>query len=104
MGNAIATCMKKYATFDGRASRSEFWLFYVFYMIMYVIGMIVGSSSGNQAVMYVFILPFFLPLLSAEVRRLHDVGRSGWFLLVPIYNIVLLCTSGNPGTNKYGDL
>jgi uncharacterized membrane protein YhaH (DUF805 family) len=104
MGNAISACMKKYVTFAGRASRSEFWYFYLFYLIMYVIGIIVGMSIGSLNIMYLFILPFWLPLLSAGIRRMHDVGRSGWFILVPIYNIVLWCTKSNSGTNKYGDL
>jgi len=43
-------------------------------------------------------------MLAAEVRRMHDVGKSGWFILVPFYNLVLLCTPSNPSSNKYGDL
>lgn len=104
MGNAISVCMKKYATFAGRASRSEYWFFYLFYIIMYAIGYAVGSSMGSQSVMYLFVLPFMLPLWAAGVRRMHDAGRSGWFILVPIYNLVLMCTESNSGTNKYGDL
>lgn len=103
MGNAISACFSKYATFSGRATRSEFWFFYLFYMIVYVIGAVVGAMMDSQFVMYLFILPLIIPMLAAAVRRLHDVGRSGWFYLVPIYNIVLLCTASNPGSNKYGD-
>ena len=104
MGNAISVCMKKYATFSGRASRSEYWYFYLFYIIMYAIGAGVGRAIGSSSVMYLFILPFWLPLLAAGVRRMHDVGRSGWFLLVPIYDIVLACKESNPGTNQHGSL
>lgn len=104
MGNAISTCMKKYATFSGRARRSEFWYFYLFYIIMYAIGAVVGITIGSSNIMYLFILPFWLPILAAAVRRMHDVGRSGWFILVPVYNLVLWCTESNSGTNKYGDL
>lgn len=96
--------MKKYATFSGRASRSEYWYFYLFYLIMYAIGAGVGASIGYLAIMYLFILPFMLPLFAAGVRRMHDVGRSGWLLLVPIYNIVLACTESNTGSNQYGSL
>ena len=103
MGNAISACMKKYITFSGRATRSEFWFFYLFYMIIYIVGATVGVVVDSQFVMYLFILPLFIPMLAASVRRMHDVGRSGWFYLVPIYNIVLLCTNSNSGTNKYGD-
>ena len=69
---------------------------------MYVIGAIVGVAMDNSAIMYLFILPFMLPTLAAGVRRIHDTGRSGWFFLVPIYNLVLLIQSGTPGDNKYG--
>ena len=104
MGNAISACFSKYATFTGRASRSEYWYFYLFYIIAYIVGMIVDASAGSQFIQYLFILPLWLPLLAAGVRRLHDVGKSGWFVLVPFYNLVLLCTPSNPGTNTYGDL
>lgn len=102
MGKAISACLSKYATFSGRASRSEYWLFYLFYMIMYVVGAIVGFALDSPWIMYLFILPFVLPLFSAGIRRIHDTGRSGWFILVPIYNLVLAIQSGTPGDNKYG--
>jgi uncharacterized membrane protein YhaH (DUF805 family) len=104
MGNAISVCFKKYATFSGRASRSEFWFFYLFYMIFYFVGMAAGIALDSSVIVYLFVIPLFLPLLAAAVRRIHDTGRSGWFYLVPIYNIVLLVSASNPGTNKYGDL
>jgi len=104
MGNAISICFKKYATFAGRASRSEYWFFYLFYLIVYVMGLVVGSSQGSQTLLYVFILPIILPMWSVGVRRMHDTGKSGWFLIVPFYNLVLLCSESNSGTNAYGDL
>jgi uncharacterized membrane protein YhaH (DUF805 family) len=104
MGNAISVCFSKYATFSGRASRSEYWFFYLFYAIIYVAGMIVEGAVGITGISYVFILPIMLPTIAAAVRRMHDSGRSGWFLLVPIYNLVLACTPSTPGSNKYGDL
>ena len=103
MGNAISSCFSKYATFSGRATRSEFWYFYLFYMIFYVAGTVVGAAVGSEFLVYLFIAPLWIPNLSAGVRRMHDVGRSGWFVLVPIYNIVLFCTASSPGSNKYGD-
>ena len=104
MGNAISACFSKYATFTGRASRSEFWYFYLFYMILYIVGAIVGASAGSQFIQYLFILPLWLPFIAVAIRRMHDVGKSGWFYLIPFYDIVLLCTPSNPGSNKYGDL
>jgi uncharacterized membrane protein YhaH (DUF805 family) len=104
MGNAISVCFKKYAIFSGRASRSEYWFFYLFYIIILVVGMIVAGAVGIPNLEYLFVLPLWLPLLAAGIRRIHDTGRSGWFILVPIYNLVLLLSSSNPGTNTYGDL
>jgi len=104
MGTAISVCFKKYATFGGRASRSEYWFFYLFYVIVYVLGMVIEGAAGIVGLSYLFILPIFLPTLAVAVRRMHDTGRSGWFLLVPIYNLVLACSASNPGSNKYGDL
>jgi len=104
MGNAISVCFKKYATFEGRASRSEFWYFYLFYVIVYLLGMVVEGAAGIANLSYLFIIPLWLPQLAVSVRRMHDTGRSGWFILVPFYNLVLACTPSNPGSNKYGDL
>jgi len=104
MGNAISACFSKYATFTGRASRSEYWYFYLFYIIAYIAGMIVDISAGSQFIQYLFIAPLLIPQIAVGIRRMHDVGKSGWFILVPFYNIVLLCTSSNPGVNKYGDM
>ena len=101
MGNAIATCFSKYATFSGRAKRSEYWYFYLFYMIVYVAGAVVAAAVDVSGLLYLFIAPLWLPQLAAGVRRLHDVGRSGWFILVPIYNLILLCTDST-GDNQYG--
>jgi uncharacterized membrane protein YhaH (DUF805 family) len=96
MGNAISVCFKKYATFEGRASRSEFWFFYLFYIIIYVLGMVVEGAAGIANLSLLFIIPLWLPQLAVSVRRMHDTGRSGWFILVPIYNLVLLCTASTP--------
>ena len=103
MGNAITTCFNKYATFAGRASRSEYWYFYLLYIIAYVAGMILDATAGSGYIQYLFIVPLWLPQIAVGVRRMHDVGKSGWFLLIPIYNLVLLCSESNPGSNKYGD-
>jgi uncharacterized membrane protein YhaH (DUF805 family) len=58
---------------------------------------------GNQFISYLFIAPIIIPYLSVAVRRLHDVNKSGWFYLVPFYNIALFATAGTQGPNKYGD-
>jgi uncharacterized membrane protein YhaH (DUF805 family) len=129
-GDAVRTCFNKYATFDGRATRSEFWWFYLFYMIVtFVIFMpgytlmLAGAASSSDGsspgalfwigtmlliVGSLALLALVIPLLSVGCRRLHDRGQSGWLqllLLVPCGNIVLLIfwiMEGTPGDNAYG--
>ena len=80
--HAIATCMGKYATFSGRASRSEFWWFQLFVVLMSWGAQIVGATQGGPELAFVLSqvvgLAFLFPVLAVGTRRLHDVGRSGW--------------------------
>ena len=83
---SVKTCFKKYATFDGRASRSEFWYFYLFTYGLYAILLI---SSINIASIFGwllagFFLATFIPFLAATARRLHDINKSGWFQILPL--------------------
>lgn len=96
---AIKTCFGKYATFSGRARRSEFWWFVLLNLILGCIPFI-GMIWG---------LGVLIPSIAVGVRRLHDTGRSGWWYLlclVPIANLVLIyffiCDS-QPGANQYGE-
>jgi uncharacterized membrane protein YhaH (DUF805 family) len=79
---AIGICFRKYATFKGRASRSEYWFFYLFATLLYMLGGLATVKMGEdgQAINGVISLILFMPLLSAQVRRLHDTNRSGWWL------------------------
>ncbi|MFM7331223.1 MAG: DUF805 domain-containing protein [Brachymonas sp.] len=74
---AVVTCLTKYVDFDGRASRSEFWWFFLFQFILVIVLSLVLSLLGTIAS-----LALFLPGLAAGVRRLHDIGKSGWWLLI----------------------
>jgi uncharacterized membrane protein YhaH (DUF805 family) len=111
---------KNYANFQGRARRSEYWYYALFNVILilplYVIAMI-GLVSEITALSIVgglgyivILLGTFIPSLAAVVRRLHDVGRSGWYYfiaLIPIAGVIILIvwlfTEGNRGANEYGD-
>ncbi|MEG0025431.1 MAG: DUF805 domain-containing protein [Akkermansia sp.] len=118
--------MKKYATFSGRATRSEYWLFYLWAIIFSVIPTILGSISmglGNEAnlsllkglgvllmiLSYLISLALFLPSFAVCVRRLHDIGKSGTYILfglIPLVGSIILlifaCTDSQKGTNQYG--
>ena len=100
---AIKSCLSQYATFSGRASRSEFWWFFLFQ----VLAIIVTSMLGEM-VYSVVVLALLLPALAVGTRRLHDVGRSGWWqmlMLTGIGYLVLLFWWVQPSglqPNEYG--
>jgi len=94
--------LQNYATFKGRASRSEYWYFVLFNIIFSIA---LGYVSGivNLPFLYtIYSLAVLIPSIAVAVRRMHDVGKSGWFILIPIYNLILACTQGVKGENEYG--
>lgn len=102
---AVFTCLRdKYADFKGRAGRSEFWWFFLAQVIVYVIASMLGD-----VVYLVAALALLLPSLGAGARRLHDIGKSGWFLLlglVPVVGFLVLLyfflQPSSPGSNEWG--
>lgn len=89
---------KKNFSTDGRASRSEYWYTILFLFIVDIACLVLfGDVAGDKVAGLTNLLSIFI-----GVRRLHDSGKSGWFILVPIYNIVLLCQPSENATNKYG--
>jgi uncharacterized membrane protein YhaH (DUF805 family) len=108
-GQAIASLYQNYATFTGRSRRSAYWFAYLYYsLVTFAIGIFTAQvdmetgEATNSPIYYIWILGNLLPVLAVGVRRMHDIGKSGWFLLIPFYNIVLLATDSQPGTNDYG--
>ena len=86
-----------YADFDGRARRKEFWMFVLFNMIVSIVLGKISFWLGN-----IYSLVALVPAIGLSIRRMHDVGKSGWFILIPIYNIILAATAGVEGENEYG--
>jgi uncharacterized membrane protein YhaH (DUF805 family) len=102
-GEAISTCFRKYATFEGRAVRSEFWWFFLFtFLASAAAGIVSDALSG------LFSLAVLLPSLAVGARRLHDVDKSAWLLLlwlVPVIGwIILFIWAAQPAKepNRYG--
>ncbi len=94
--------LKKYAVFNGRARRKEYWYFFLFnVLISFVVGFIAGATN-TPFLGTIYSLALLLPGIAVAVRRMHDVDKSGWYCLIPIYNLVLACTEGTPGNNSYG--
>lgn len=114
--NWYVEVLKKYTVFEGRASRSEFWYFTLVNMIVFLICGILDQvlfSELNALVTPVFTSIYFLaillPAIGVHIRRLHDTGRTGWWLLlnfIPFIGFIVLfifyVTDSDPGLNKYG--
>lgn len=109
--------LKKYADFQGRARRSEYWLFVLLQIIVIIplaiIGAIVSGGDTDSAIYNIIVivplLAFLVPSIAVTVRRLHDTNRSGWWYfigLVPliggIWLFVLTVLDGTPGPNRFG--
>ncbi|MDH6222616.1 DUF805 domain-containing protein [Streptomyces pseudovenezuelae] len=104
--------LKKYAVFSGRARRKEYWNFALFVGIIYIVLLVIALASKQTALLGLagaFYLGVLIPSLAVGVRRLHDTGRSGWWLLfgiVPIAGAITLlvfaCSDSTPGPNQYG--
>jgi uncharacterized membrane protein YhaH (DUF805 family) len=114
-GESVKSALSNYATFSNRAPRSEFWYFVLFYAILNIIALIVDISilghaaGGTGAAGLIVAVALFLPYIAVSVRRLHDIDKSGWFLLVvivpvvgAIFLIIWACTKGSEGDNRFG--
>jgi uncharacterized membrane protein YhaH (DUF805 family) len=98
--------LKKYAVFDGRASREEFWMYVLFTFIILVV---LSLINHNGLLMGIYSLATLLPSLGVEIRRLHDTNRTGWWLLInlipaigPLVIFVLCVLPGDAAANDYG--
>ncbi len=104
--------LKQYADFDGRARRKEYWMFFLFNIIISWGLQAIAFASGISVIGYlasIYSLAVLLPGIGVSIRRLHDIEKSGWFLfivLIPIIGaiwlIVLLAKEGTKGPNEYG--
>jgi uncharacterized membrane protein YhaH (DUF805 family) len=111
---AIASGFTQYVTFGGRASRSEFWYWFLFSLLGGLVTEMLDSAFFGTSIPSasplngIFNLILFLPSLAIEVRRLHDINRTGWWLLIAftILGIFLLwywaCKKGTDGPNRFG--
>lgn len=102
--DAIRICLKNYANFRGRASRSEFWWFLLAFILIAILAIAIDPSARLMAIVC---LAFALPNAAVTVRRLHDCDKSAWYLLMilPPLGLVLLylCAQpGTPGNNRFG--
>lgn len=107
--NWYIKCLKQYVDFNGRASRTEFWMFALFNFLISLVLAIIDVVVGLGFLQPIYALAVLLPALAVSVRRLHDTGRAGWWLLLillpligPIILIVFWVQDSNPGDNAFG--
>jgi uncharacterized membrane protein YhaH (DUF805 family) len=94
---SIRSGFQNYTNFKGRASRAEYWWWALFTVILSILLSSINGSLGDLGS-----LVTLLPSIAVAIRRVHDVDRAGWFILVPIYNLVLVLRRGDSGENRFG--
>ena len=109
---AIASSMGKYGTFGGRASRSEFWWFYLFWLLLTWAAKVAGGGAGSDGGDFmegIVSLVLLVPTMAVSSRRLHDIGKSGWWLLIAftvigiIPLIIWWASEGSQVANEFGE-
>ena len=110
---SIRTCLNKYIDFNGRASRPEFWWFFLALGVLWIALDVVNRTTGSSVAAVAeltAVLALLFPALAVGARRLHDIDRTGWWQLidlVPILGFVVLvifmAKAGDDGPNRYGD-
>ena len=109
---SVKTVYSKYATFSGRATRSEYWWFVLFLYATILSAVLLGVATGIDkpilALIGIFVVLSFIPIVALRVRRLHDIGKSGWWIflgLVPYiggFILFIFSVMGSDGENEYG--
>jgi uncharacterized membrane protein YhaH (DUF805 family) len=108
ISDSVVNVLTNYGDFNGRASRSEFWWFFLASFVAYLItGFIDALFFGFELtdptpISFILQVAIFIPTLTVSVRRIHDHGKSGWYVLIPFYNLYLFIVDGEAIPNAYG--
>lgn len=104
----FTAAIQQYVNFEGRNTRTQYWMYVLFYMIFYAVCLVVDGVLGTMFIGVLFSLALLVPSIAAATRRLHDTGRSGWWQLIAlipllgaIVLIVFLAQDSSPD-NEYG--
>lgn len=101
---SIKSCFKKYAVFDGRASRSEYWYWQLFmFLVLETIRFIAATKDIALVLQSTFLISVLFPSLSVAFRRVQDTNHSWWTAFVPLFNIYLYLIAGDKGENDFGE-
>lgn len=101
---------RQYSDFSGRSTRREFWMFYLLYVLTRTLCQSLDTllennfyeNNENGILETIFMAISFIPFIALSVRRMHDVGKSGWFLFIPFYNLYLALSKSDMTKNKWG--
>jgi uncharacterized membrane protein YhaH (DUF805 family) len=109
--NEFKLALRNYANFDGRSTRKEYWMYILFYALI-LFGLLIIDNLMNNSIIGIIVglfqIVFIIPSLSIAVRRLHDVNKNGWFLLLSfiplanLYILYLLVQSSSSSSNQWG--
>ena len=109
MEEYLKVIKEHYADFEGRARRKEYWMFTLINILIGVALGVIGYATGIKLLSNIYSVAVLVPGIAVAVRRLHDIGKSGWWMLIAIipiigaiWLIVLLATDGTPEDNEYG--
>jgi uncharacterized membrane protein YhaH (DUF805 family) len=102
--------MQKYTQFSGRATRQAYWMFFLLNLLISIgIGFVAGalgalfhSTGFASGINLIYVLATFIPGLAVGVRRIHDTGHTGWWIIVPIVGFIFLLLDTEPQDNQYG--
>ena len=102
MNNAVRLALNNYAIFRGRTKRRDYWLFWLFTIIISIAAGIIDSGffNGHSFIQNLASIFLLIPSIATGTRRMHDVGKRGWWLIVPFANIYFLVQPSGP-LNKF---
>lgn len=105
--DSYITVLKRCLDFKGRSRRREYWMFCVVsFLVAFFLGLLLmlfdRSRQTIEAMLNLYQLIILLPTISVSIRRMHDIGRRGWWILVPLVNLLFCCLDSQPGDNQYG--
>ena len=107
---AVKTVLSNYATFEGRSGREEFWWWFAAYIGAYAVAFMVGGALGmGQMLAGLLVLAAIIPNIAVGIRRFHDIGKSGWYMLlglIPLLGLIALIyfyAQPSEGPNRFGE-
>ena len=105
--NSVISCFNKYFDFETRSSRKEFWYWQLFRILMFL-SITFIESLGLSGILFISNFIFLIPEIAVSIRRLHDINKSGWWILLTITIVGIIpltyfyCIKGDDGVNDYG--